>query len=295
MAPSVFGKVEGLDLDNIDVTTEEEIDTHLTSQRKRRGPLDPGPLYATTAFSVWLYNRPDLAKLHMRVIQDWSSKGLKSIITASSFANMHTYINQGWLVGIENCTRGLQRSGVTKAQLIEAIMHAQLSAGIRGLQHVYLALGIILGDYVERKEPADWPEGWAPDPDAFKCGMDYSTRELTAQDRKAIFEWYEKNIGEIPRRITFLAKHDPETLKNWRAQHESTFRGALPKQMWPYLSLRHCTVAGDRGGLREAALLAKAWGVSDAYIVNTVIQGAYYFTGWERLDMVAEVLEEILG
>jgi len=294
MAPG-FGVYGGLNLDNIDVTTEQEIDDHLTIERKRRGPLDPGPMYATTAFSTWLYTRPDLAKLHIRTITGWQMKGIARILTASSFANMHTYINQGWLVGIENCTRGLQLSGVTKAQLVEAIMHAQLSAGIRGLQHVYNALGIILGDYVERKEPAEWPEGWAPDKDAFKCGMDYSTRELSAKDKTAIFEWYEKTIGEIPRRITFLAKYDPETLKNWRAQWESTFCGALPKQMFPYLSLRHCTITGDKGGLREAALLAKAWGITDRDIVNTVIQGAYYFTGWERLDTVAEVLEEILN
>jgi hypothetical protein len=289
-----YGTFEGLDLDNLDVTTDDEIDAQLAAQRKRRGPLDPGPMYATTAFSVWLYTRPDLAKLHMRTIKGWGSKGLKPIITAGSFTNMHTYINQGWMTGIENCTRGLQIQGVRKAQLIEAIMHAQLSAGIRGLQHVYLAIGILLGDYVERPEPPDWPEGWASDPGAFKCGMDYSTRELTALDRKAIFEWYEKNVGEVPKRIEFVAKHDPETLKNWRAQYESTFKGALPKQMWPYLSLRHCTVVGDRGGIREAALLGKNWGMTDAYIFHTVMEAAYFFTGWERLDMAAEFLEQVL-
>ena len=293
MAPDGWGTTDGLNLDNLDVTTTEEIDTYLTAERKRRGPLDPGPLYGMTAFSTWLYTRPDLAKIHQRVTSNWSRKGLKSIITASSFVNMHTYINQGYETGIENCTRGLQMRGVTRAQVMEAVMHAQLSGGMKGLQFVYHAIGIILGDYVEHDVDPDWPEGWAPDPDAFKCGMDYSTRELSDADRRAIFEWYEKTIGEVPRRISFLAKYDPYTLKTWRMKWESTIR-ELPKQMMPYLSLRHNTVMADKGGLREAALLAKAWGVTDPYIVNTVIQGAYYFTGWERLDMVAEVLEEVL-
>jgi hypothetical protein len=36
---------------------------------------------------------------------------------------------------------GLQQQGVTRAQLIETIMHAQLSAGIRGLECCYRAPG----------------------------------------------------------------------------------------------------------------------------------------------------------
>ena len=59
------------------------------------------------------------------------------------------------------------------------------------------------------------------------------------------------------------------TLKSWRAKWEGIFRGALPKQMMPYLSLRHNIVIGNPGGLKEAALLAKAWGVTNPIIVNT--------------------------
>jgi hypothetical protein len=64
--------------------------------------------------------------------------------------------------------------------------------------------------------------------------------------------------------------------------------------MMPYLSMRHNTVMGDRDGLREAVLLAKAWGISDVYIVNTIVQSAHYYTGIERLSMVDEVLDDVL-
>ena len=64
--------------------------------------------------------------------------------------------------------------------------------------------------------------------------------------------------------------------------------------MMPYFMLRHSTVAGNPGGLREAVLLAKAWGVERNYIVNTIVQGAYYFTGMERLDMVADAVGDVL-
>lgn len=304
--PAIYGIQNGLDLDNLEVTTDDEINTYLTyartgshesayGQRLVRGPLDPGPHYDLSANSLWLYTRPDFAKLQGRVLRGWGSLGIDSrIVTGSSAANLHTYINQAWETGVENCTRGLQVRGFTKAQLMEVIMHAQMSAGMRGLQVVARAIGIILGDYVEHDIKPDWPEGWAPDMDAFYCGLDPSTMELTPQDLTNIEGWYERTVGWQPPRIRFLAKHEPITLKTWRAKWEGVFRGALPKQMMPYLSLRHNTVSGNPAGLKEAALLAKAWGVSDAIIVNTIVQGAYYFCGPERMDMAEEVLADVL-
>ncbi|HEX8968865.1 MAG TPA: hypothetical protein VF937_13345, partial [Chloroflexota bacterium] len=125
----IYGIRNGLNVDNLDETTDEEIDHFLNIVRKARGPLDPGPQYEMRSNSMWLYTRPDFAKLHMRVLDAWHSRGLEPIITASSFANLHTYINQAWEIGIENCTRGLQLRGVTRAQLMEGIMHAQMSGG----------------------------------------------------------------------------------------------------------------------------------------------------------------------
>jgi hypothetical protein len=37
---------------------------------------------------------------------------------------------------IESCMRGLQMRGFTRNELMEVVMHAQLSAGIRGLECV---------------------------------------------------------------------------------------------------------------------------------------------------------------
>jgi len=34
--------------------------------------------------------------------------------------------------------------------------------------------------------------------------------------------------------------------------------------------------------------------MSHDYIINTIVQGAYYFTGMERLDMVADAVGDIL-
>jgi hypothetical protein len=293
--PEVYGVRGALDLDNLDVTTDAEINASLTRARIDRGPLDPGPLYAQTSSALLLYTRPDFAKLNSRILDGWyRDLDIKPIIAHSSFVNLHTYIQQGWETGIENCTRGLQGWGVTKAQLMECICHAFLSSGPRSQQWVYRAIGIILGDYVELPKEIDWPEGWAPDMEAFSCGLDTSTRQLTSADKRAIEEWYERTTGEVPRWVGWLAKHDPTSLKAYRTRWENAFRGALPKQMFPYLSIRHHTVTGDKDGLREAVLLGKAWGMNHDYIVNTIVQSVHYYTGLERLNMVDEVLEGVL-
>jgi hypothetical protein len=46
VAQTVYGVRNGLNLDELDVTTDEEIDQQLTRARKDRGTLDPGPLWA---------------------------------------------------------------------------------------------------------------------------------------------------------------------------------------------------------------------------------------------------------
>src|SRR5258708_12987645 len=112
-----------MNLDDLEHTTDEEIDGFLTNSRKGRGPLDPGPQYDMRANSLWFYTRPDVAKLHMRMLDGWHRQGLEPTITASSSANMHPYINQRWEVGIQNCTPRRPHHAVTTPHLLPAHMH----------------------------------------------------------------------------------------------------------------------------------------------------------------------------
>jgi hypothetical protein len=41
-------------------------------------------------------------------------------------------------------------------------------------------------------------------------------------------------------------------------------------------------------------LLGKAWGMSSAYIINTIVMAAYYFTGLERLDLLDDEMVKTL-
>jgi hypothetical protein len=69
----------------------------------------------------------------------------------------------------------------------------------------------------------------------------------------------------------------------------------LPKQVAPWLMLRHHTITGSVEGLREAALLARAWGITPELIVQGVTSSAYYFTGFEGLYAVQKAIHDIVS
>src|SRR3546814_12457171 len=76
------------------------------------------------------------------------------------------------------------------------------------------------------------PKGWAPDIQAFRSGLDFSTVDLTADEKAKLYDWYLRTIGEIPPYVRFMAEHRPRLLKTHRARIENMLY-VLPKQMWP--------------------------------------------------------------
>lgn len=279
-----FGLDDGLDIDNLEETTQDQVDLYLTRMWRDRRPL-----YEVSANSVWLDHRPDFAKLHRRGARLFGRPQPANILMLS-LANVHTYIHLAWEVGILNEFLVLQRLGVTKAQLMEVVMTAQISAGMRGLECVYRAVGVMLRDFQDKPTPAPFPAEWAPDTAAFRCGLDLSTPELSKSELAALTGWYTATIGEVPRSVSYSARAHPQFLKAYRAKWEGAFRGALPKQVMPYLMLRHNTVNGYRDGIREAALLGKAWGLSKAWIMHAIAGTAYYFSGLEVMSIVDDAL-----
>ena len=79
-----------------------------------------------------------------------------------------------------------------------------------------------------------------------------------------------------------------------RAKWETSLR-TLPKQVAPYMMLRHHMITGNKDGLREAALLGKAWGMSPQSIIRCITSSAFYFTGFDGLYTAHAALEDILG
>ena len=64
--------------------------------------------------------------------------------------------------------------------------------------------------------------------------------------------------------------------------------------MMPYLMLRYTTINGFQDGIREAALLGRAWGMTRPYIVHAVMSAAYYMNGLAAVAVAQRALGELL-
>lgn len=279
---------EGLNLSDLTVTSADEVNASLMKTWGWRGPL-----YEMYATSLMLDYAPDFAKLS-RWSADYFGRPSHVNVILLSCQNIHSYMMLGWETGLRNEFETLWRNGMSRQQLMELVMFSQMYAGMRGLGHVYHAVGDFLPMMAPPGRELAFPPGWAPDPGAFQAGLDLGTRELTAADEVAITRWYEQTIGYVPTSVLFGMKHDPRFLKLNRARWERALR-TLPKQLAPYLMLRHHTITQSVPGLREAALLGRAWGLTRELIIRGVTNTAMYFTGTEGMYAAYEVLEPIFA
>ena len=102
------------------------------------------------------------------------------------------------------------------------------------------------------------PEGWAVAPDELKAGLDYSTPELTDADLRALREWYERVLGEVPKSIELYAKYRPQLLKAERNRWENIVRTGLPNQMLAYLMIHYEVWRGNRRRRRVRRCCSRA-------------------------------------
>src|SRR5215831_14215421 len=284
-----YGFHRGLNLDDLETTTQEEKDTYYNYARNNHVPL-----YLQTSHSVWLENRPDMMKLHHRLLPEFRRTAPEAVFMMS-VGQLHTYIFLDWEIGITNEFKVMQDQGITKAQLMEIVMAAQVYAGVRGLEAVYRATWPFIKDFQDRSvSRSPFPPDWDYDMSHFKAGLDLSTRELTDADKSRLEEWYLRNGGEVPKWVTFMAKHRPQFLKAYRLRWEGIFRGALPRQCMPWLMIYHNVANGYADGLRDAVLLGKAWGLSKEWLVLGIVACAYYYTGFEGLNIVEGAVGDIL-
>src|SRR5579864_3340769 len=253
-----------------------------------------GLMYQSTADSMMLDHRPDYARYFYEGLRTFRTETNNPVqLTITSFQHLPMYILYGWETGIYNEFRHLQSRGLSRAQLMELVMFAQMQAGIRGLQHVYNAVGKHLPDWRDGPGEVPLPDGWAADPDAFRSGLDPSVRELTGGDRRAVTEWYERTIGYVPPSVAFAMKYHPEFYKWHRVRWEIIFQ-KLPKQTAPYVMIRQQMLRGNTEALREAVLLGKAWGITREWLVHGFMVTAYY-TGFEALNTAYAAVADILG
>ncbi len=260
-----------------------------------------GHFYQLTADLIMLEHRPDYARAMYDTIPAFRNRlrgtgeedSDTAEIIAESLAHLPMYVLYGWETGIYNESRHLRFRGLSKAQLMELVMFAQLQAGMRGLQLVYNSISRFIVDLPDPENTVVFPKGWAADPEAFKAGLDLSVRDFTSGDRQAVTEWYERLIGYVPKSVQFAMANHPEFYKWHRARWEIIFQ-TLPKQTAPYVMLRQHMLTGNTDALREAILLGKAWGISREWTVQGLMVSAFY-TGFEALHFVHAAADDILA
>lgn len=275
----------GLNLDEPEVTTQEEIDEFRRVSNSQLGLQQAG-------LEFWLDNDPEVLKryrswadlLNVREGDEAPNKWKPSGIVV-----LYVYAMANFEDGIRYALYGLNAQGLTREEALEVFSLVFRYAGPIGMS----AIATVAKTY-EPPAPTrsvKWPDGWAPDPDAFKSGVDFRAAPAETDTAK-ILTWYERWLGEVPPHIDLLARHRPDLLRVFRSRYENTLR-LLPKQVEPFALIQISMLHAYRHGIREGMLLARGFGVTKGQALEALSWGTFY-GGAASLGLVQEVAGDVL-
>ena len=253
-----------------------------------------GDLSLVPFVTLLVEHRPDVMKHHRFVAQSkHDSQHFGPIVTVLLFTHLYTIVanEEGILYEII----AARKAGATKAEVLDVIAFAYLHGGTNGLNAVGKLSDQYLRDWTsEGRELASspWPAHWAPDPDAFRSGIEQAPG-FSASDLSKLEAWYRSVGSELPAYVRLLAKHRPQVLKEYRRLQEAAVGRALPKQMVPLMLLHLSVVRANLGGIRFAAKQAQAFGVTRDEFLDTVCWSMSY-SGELGLQAVGDLLSEIV-
>lgn len=200
-------------------------------------------------------------------------------LAAGVLMYVHTYFALGMGKGALYEIVTMRTLGATRAEVLEALAFGAFHGGPRAIN----AFAEVGDDYLRRWDEPDgtatrvaWPDGWAPDLDRFRSGIDLSSDELLPGELDLIRAWYRRTHGDVPAHVDFLAQTAPGALKTQRARFETTVRGAVPAQMIPLLALHLYAVTLAPKPLRRAVQTARALGVTRRQAVTALLWAAVY-------------------
>jgi hypothetical protein len=275
----------GLDLLNLDVTTEEEKAAFRRDYVRIKG-------YSLPAFEFWLEFRPDQLK---RARLQGANTAPSEYELPHILAFLHLYSIVGFEEGILYEGRFAEQIGATRSEILAAIAVAYIHGGPFGMSHVHLALREFLAGLEDRPAtPSVFPAEWGIDPDAFYSGLDFSDPELASGEVSSLRAWYENTLGEVPRNVEFLLTYRPKLLKGYRARFEGAMAKELPKQMMPYMSLIFNVSRGSAPGIRENVQLARSWAMTREQTLDAISWGTIY-GGLNALDVADSAAGDLLA
>jgi hypothetical protein len=283
---SAIGSLQdGLDVTHPDVTTPEEIEAYRAEYLgTNKGLLD--------SFEFWLEFRPDVLKRHKARTRHYRSAKEPDHPLVGLLAAVHQYTISAFREGVAYEIRLAQTMGATRADVLDTLSVAFVHSGHRGM-YAAAAYRDFLREYVDPPPVQRFPATWSFDPHAFDSGMDYSVRDASQEDMDRLQGWYQRTLGEVPRYVTFLARHRPGLLKAYRDRYEHAIRDSLPKQMLPFLMLNYNVVRGFHEGIRENVLLGRALGMTQEQLLDAICSGVLH-AGVNALGIVDQAAGDLL-
>jgi hypothetical protein len=286
-------------------------DTHLTSQEweayleSYRGTQGIGNVDLVGFVPFMHHLHPESLKRY-RLWFDTvgSGEGLddalpRSPVVSMILAHHHVVVRHG--DGILAEIIAARSEGASRREVADLLALAWLHSGPFGMN---VAAGVSdtymrLWDAGPEATGVAWPEGWAPDPDAFRCGIDFATigdePPPAAADQAALVEaWYRRVEGEVPRWVKFMSKHYPLALMAFRARYETSTTGTLPAQMIALCQV-HLSASWTRPeALRRALHMARYFGVAKAHVVQ-VLALAQLYLGDIGMDAAIDGADDALS
>lgn len=212
-------------------------------------------------------------------------------IAAQCFGTCMFYSLLGFEAGVRYPVSGAQRTGYSREMIVEGLGISCMYSSTRGMETIAFALK----DYpwIEPEQPPAWRNGWAPDHEAFVSGLDFSTPSMSSREVTLLEDWYDRNVGEVPRFIRFMARHNSELLKAYRNRYENLLK-LLPKQVMPTTLIYIHSIFHNWGALRQNVMLARNWGVTYDELMNALWAAAVYYEIDSGVDEIHRAVGDIV-
>lgn len=199
-------------------------------------------------------------------------------IAAAVLLWVHTYAVLGNGKGALYEIVAARSLGARRAEIMETIAVASLNGGPLAVNALAEVADGYLAEWPEDKPAAgvSWPEGWAPDVDALRSGIDLSSDTLQPGELELVRSWYRDVTGDVPAHVELLGELAPDALKTLRARFETAVRGALPAQLIPLFTLHLATVRQSPVAVARSLRIARGLGVRRGEALCALLWAAVY-------------------